>query len=61
MKQNHYLKLKNKKSKLFASQLANKIINQDIQKDIFKIRDVVQQYFEVSGDPAFNEEIENLF
>lgn len=50
-----------KKSKLFASELATKIINQDIQKDIFKIQDVVAQYFEVSGDTEFNEQVEDLF
>lgn len=50
-----------KKSKLFATELASKIINQDIQQNLFKIRDVVQQYFEVSNDNELNEEIEDLF
>ena len=50
-----------KKNKLFANELATKILNQNIQKDIFKVQDVVKQYFEVSGDSEFNEQVENLF
>ena len=50
-----------KQSKLYATQLATKLVNQEITNAIFEIRDVVKQYFEASGDNSLNQEVEDLF